>query len=382
VQLTQRFSPALGGVETHVYHLAMGLSERGLSTEVFTTDLLTDLPFRRLNGGIPPAPFPVRRFHAVKWLEIPHGLGILSPRMALALLRNGPQVVHAHAYGFFPVIAGGLAEMLRGIPLVVTAHSDAGGPSFSKRLLDWAVPPLTLQRANRVIALTNREAQNLQRLGVDPDRIRIIPNGVNLKEFEGIKQSDEPREILRLLFVGRIYPQQKGLEHLLNALKILAIRWKLHLTLVGEDGGGLERVHALARTLGVEESVTFTGRLPRSELIRAYQAADVFVLPSLFEPFGIVLLEAMAAGLPVVASRVGGIPDVVEEGKTGLLVEPGNSRALAETLEGLLSDPGLRRRMANAGRARAADYSWDRILPQILEVYHDALTESGERRAA
>ncbi len=383
MQLTQRFAPALGGVETHVYNLAIGLSQRGVSTQVFTTDLATDIPFRRFDGGIspePPAAFDVRRFRAVRVLDLPHGLGILSPAMALALLRDEPEVVHAHAYGFFPVLAGGLAELLRGLPLVVTAHSDPGGPTFSKRLFDWVVPAVTLRRADRVIALTNIESQNLERLGVDASRIRVIPNGVDLKEFEGLPARPEPRDEFALLFVGRCYPKQKGLEHLISALELVLSKWKVHLTIVGEDWGGMGTLKALAKALGVEKHVTFTGALPRHEVIKAFASADAFVLPSLFEPFGIVLLEAMAAGLPVVASRVGGIVEVVSDGKTGLLVPPGDPRSLANALGNLISDSNLRRRLGSAGRTKAAGYSWEGILPQILEVYREAMAERGEKR--
>jgi len=371
-------------VETHVYNVALGLVKIGVSTEVFTTDLRTDIPFRRFDAEVPPAPpdaLVVRRFRAMKALELPHGLGILSPSMALALFQDEPGLVHAHAYGYFPVLAGGLAELLRGMPLVVTAHSDPGGHTLSKRLFDWAVPAVTLRRADRVIALTNIEALNLRRLGVEADRIRVIPNGVDLKEFEDVPKRREPGDEFALLFVGRCYPRQKGLEHLISALRLLLAKWKIHLTIAGEDWGGTETLRALAKALGVEKHITFTGALPRRDVINAYASADAFVLPSLFEPFGIVLLEAMAAGLPVIASRVGGIAEVVSDGKTGLLVQTGDSQSLANAVASLISDADLRRRLGAAGRVQAAGYSWDGIVPQILDVYHDAMAEGGRERA-
>jgi len=372
----------LGGVETHVYQLALGLAMTGVSTEVFTTDLLTDTPLRRLKGGLPTVPFPVRRFVARKFAEIPHGLGILAPSMALALLEETPKVVHAHAYGYFPVLAGGFAERIRRVPLVVTAHSDRGGDSVSKRLFDWAIPPFTLRRAHRVIALTAGEASNLQRLGIDPGRIRIIPNGIDLNEFENVPVQRGSDGELTILFVGRCYPRQKGLEYLVRAIQLLPSRHKVRLKIVGEDWGGVLSLRALARALAVEDQVTFTGPLPRRDVIRAYGSSDIFVLPSLFEPFGIVLLEAMASGVPVVASRIGGIAEVVQDGETGLLVPPGNSQALAEALGRLISDPSLRSRMGEAGRLRAAAYSWDILLPRILKVYEEAIGECGQWRTA
>ena len=381
VQLTQRFPPAIGGVESHVYHLAMGLAKADVPTEVFTTDLQRDTPFQRLNGDSLSLPFPVRRFRVTRLADVPHGLGIVAPSMALAALQATPDVFHAHSYGYFPTFAGRFAEFMRGIPLVVTPHSDPGGATTSKRLFDRVVPPLTIRRASRVIALTSVEAENLVRLGVPSDRIRIIPNGVDLKEFAGLPPRRPNGDTTELLFVGRCYPRQKGLEYLVKALPFLRSRESIRLTIVGEDWGGVAMLQSLARALGVERQIAFRGALPRDEVIQAYASADIFVLPSLFEPFGIVLLEAMAAGLPVVASAVGGIVDVVADGKTGLLVPPGKPMALAAGLEQLISDSSLRARMAEEARRRVSGYSWDLIVPRIVEVYREAIAESGETRA-
>ena len=123
--------------------------------------------------------------------------------------------------------------------------------------------------------------------------------------------------------------------------------------------------------------MTFVGRLERQALLQEYARAQFLVLPSLFEPFGIVLLEAMAAGLPVIASRVGGIPEVVREGVTGMLVEPGNPGTLAEGLLRLGNDEGLRALMARRARERVAAYDWALIVPRILSVYTEALEGRG-----
>ena len=381
VQLTQRFLPALGGVESHVYHLAMGLTVAGISTEVFTTDLQKDTPFRRLNDGSIPLPFRVHRFRAMKFAEVPNGLGIVSPSMAFAALDQDPDVIHAHAYGSFPTFAGAFAGVLGHVPLVVTTHSDAGGNSLSKRLFDRAVPSLTIRRAQRVIALTRGESTYLQRLGVAPEKVRVIPNGVDLTEFTNLPARQPNGQRTNLLFVGRCYPRQKGLEFLLRAIAILRSNLDLGLTVVGEDWGGIAPLQSLSRSLGIEKQVTFTGALPRADVIKHYASADIFVLPSLFEPFGIVLLEAMAAGLPIVASGVGGIVDVVETGRTGLLVPPANPQALAGAIERLASDNTLCRNLSERGRVTAAQHSWQLVIPRILAVYREAILESGAGRA-
>ncbi len=376
LQLTQRFPPAFGGVEDHVNRLARGLGQAGIEVEVATTDLLRDIPLQRIDGALGSFPFRVRRFRAHKFLDIPHGLGIAAPAMAWEALSSRADLLHAHAYGFFPTWAGGLGGLLNRSAVVITPHSDAGGSSVTKRWFDRVVPVFTLRRATRVIALTRREAAFLETLGVHKDRIAVIPNGIDVGEFAGIDTDRPSSGTATALYVGRIYPRQKGLETLLRALALLHPD-ELRLRIVGEDWDGADTLRALGRKLGLLHRVEFVGRVPRDALIREYARADLLVLPSLFEPFGIVLLEAMAAGLPVVASRVGGIPDVVEDDETGLLVDPSDPEALAGALRALASNPARRRTMGLRGRERAAAYSWDSLIPKVMRVYEEALQERG-----
>src|SRR5205807_507382 len=158
---------------------------------------------------------------------------------------------------------------------------------------------------------------------------------------------------------------------------LLSTSLGLQIRLVGEDWGGTEPLRALAHRLGVSDRVAFVGKLSREELLQEYAHAQFFVLPSIFEPFGIVLLEAMAAGLPVIASRVGGIPEIVDDARTGFLIEPGNPGALAEGLRLLSTDEGLRKSMARAARERVTSYDWSAIVPRILAVYTQALEGRG-----
>ncbi len=374
LQLTQRFPPAIGGVETHVYHLAAGLQRAGVEVEVAATDLRRDVPFERLAPMEEGYPFPVRRHAAVRFAVIPHGLGVAAPSMLLDALGHQAEVVHAHGYGYFPTWAGGLARSLDGVALVVTPHSDRGGVSLSKRAFDRLVPRLTLRRASRVIALTHHEALRLEALGVDADRIAVIPNGVDLGEF-GEPPARTDHAGVTVLFVGRLDPSQKGLEVLVRALAKLPASADVRLRLVGEDWGGVAKIQSLASQLGIADRITLVGAVSRTHLLQEYARADLLVLPSRFEPFGIVLLEAMAAGLPVIASRVGGIPEVVVDGETGLLVEPGDVEGLAAAMLRLVVDPTLRASFGSRGRERARFYSWDLLVPQVLAIYREALEE-------
>jgi type III pantothenate kinase len=372
VELTQRYFPALGGVERHVRELATGMSEAGVAVEVVTSDLRRDRPFSRLPGGPDHSAFPVRRHRALRALPAPHGLGIVSPGMLVDALARRPGILHAHAFGYFPTWVGRLARFARRGPLIVTPHYDGEkGPRLYARAVAWA----TLLPADRVIALTGREADALTVLGVDRDRIRIIPNGISPVDFLPARARDPAARPVTALYVGRIEPEQKGLEDLLRAMALISSPDALSLRVVGEDWGGERRLRDLARDLGITRRIAWTGSVSEEAKRTEYAAADLLVLPSRFEPFGIVLLEAMAAGLPVVATRVGGIPEVVVDGITGRLVPPRDPAALAEALQALASDPSLRSRLGRSGQERAQAFSWAMLLPRFLALFREVAEE-------
>ncbi len=375
LQLTQRFPPAIGGVENHVLNLASKLTESGLRVDVFASDSMRDVPFRRLEGETSKFPFTLRRFHAIKLAAMPHGLGIVAPAMIPGAFSQSTDLIHAHAYGYFPTYVGALARRIRKVPLVITPHSNTGRSRAAKRIFDILVPTLTLRQAQRIIALTESEAEYLTVLGIPRQQIVVIPNGVNLAEFANIRPKTIRDNDATIIFVGRLYPKQKGLEVLIQALSHIPRSVKFRLDLVGEDWGAVSGLLQLARQIGVDDRVVVRGSSGRDSLLHSYASADLLVLPSLFEAFGIVLLEAMAAGLPVVASNVGGIPEVVEDGKTGLLVKPGDSERLGAAIEKLLSDDSLRKAMSDAGRKRASLFSWDLLVPKIKRVYEEVIAE-------
>ncbi len=375
LQLTQRFPPAIGGVEEHVLHLARKLREDGVDVRVATTDLRRDVPFERLPPSKESHPFPVVRCRAHKFAEVPHGLAVAAPSMLFEALDHRTDIVHAHSYGYFPTWVGSFARSLDGASLVITPHSDEGRNSLARTLFDGAVARLTLRRADRLIAISQSEARRLISLGVHEDRVVMIPNGIDLREFEGLPERKSSPETVTGLFVGRIYPRQKGLETLVRAMAYGGRGINVRIRIVGEDWGGVSSIRSLAARLGVSDRFSFCGTLPRHELVQEYARADFLVLPSLFEPFGIVLLEAMAARLPVVASRVGGIPEVVRDGESGILAEPGNPADLARAIGRLVEDAPLRHTMGERGRARVEGYSWDAIFPRFMKVYQEALEE-------
>ncbi|HET8586984.1 MAG TPA: glycosyltransferase family 4 protein [Candidatus Limnocylindria bacterium] len=204
-----------------------------------------------------------------------------------------------------------------------------------------------------------------------PGEYRIIPNGVDLDRFVRAEPYEELRDgTLNILFVGRL-EERKGLIHLLKAYHRLRKRRVDARLLVVGAGPKLREYRRYVGLRGIRD-VEFLGRVSDEEKARYFASADIFCAPATGqESFGIVLLEAMAAGVPIVASDIHGYKQVVQRDVQGLLVEPKKPRALAAALYTLATDPDLRDRMGEAGRLRAPEYSWDRVTEQVIDFYRD-----------
>lgn len=298
-------------------------------------------------------------------------------------------VVHSHTW--YANLAGHLAAMLHDIPHVVTAHSlepmrpwkaeQLGG---GYRLSSWAERTAYESAAAVVAVSTGMRADILSAYpAIDPARVRIIPNGIDTELYAPVSDRDvlaryglsTDRPIV--LFVGRI-TRQKGVAHLVAAAADFAPDVQLALCAGSPDTPELaeEITAGVARLQAGRDGVVWIQQmLPRPELLQLLTAADLFICPSIYEPQGIVNLEAMACETAVVASRVGGIPDVVVEGETGLLVDyaadPREFEAgLAAAVNSLIGDPARIRAMGLAGRQRAVrDYGWSAIAERTVQLY-------------
>lgn len=247
-----------------------------------------------------------------------------------------------------------------------------------------------LKAVDKVVAATPAESAQLQWLyEVRTPQITVIPPGVNLERFNPVPQAEArsalgiPRKGKVVLYVGRIEPL-KGVDMLIQAtdylLKNQAVSAnKLVVHIIGgeanlnpaEQDEDMRRLKSLTEKVALGEQVHFLGSRPQEVLPLHYSAADVVVVPSYYESFGMVALEAMACGAPVIASRVGGLAYLVLDGVTGYHVPEGYPLALAERLEALLQDDDLRRRLGASGRLQAQKYSWARVAGEIAELYED-----------
>jgi len=232
--------------------------------------------------------------------------------------------------------------------------------------------------ADSIVVWTNDEKDAIvDYCDIDPAKVSVIPPGVDLSRFRPMSQS-QSREFLgygeekNILFVGRLEPL-KGLDVLFRAVAALENLGNVTLNVVGGDENSKEksRLQSLASRMKLTQTVRFIGSVSQEELPLHYNAADVCVLPSHYESFGLAALEAAACGRPVVASEVGGLPSIVRNGSTGFLVEPKHSDSMAERLCELLGDDMLRSRMGSAARTHAETLGWDRSADALLDRYRE-----------
>jgi glycosyltransferase involved in cell wall biosynthesis len=388
LQLAIRFPPAPGGAETHVLSVAEGLQQRGHAVKVYTTDLYTEMPFKKLEPGYEEATkLPVKRFKAYTMGNEMHY--VLIPRMLPAVMRAKADIFHAHSYGYFHVNATAMARKFRETPFIITPHfhprwSMWGGDRRKK--LRWFYDRLfgknMLAAADIVIGVSGHEMELIQEVGVDKSKIRIIPNGIHMSRFSPLPAGGMFRQHFKIdaeesliLYVGRI-ASNKGLDTLIRSLpQVLEEVPNAQLAIVGQDEGLKDELTELAKSLKVEGHILFTGHITDDMLFRSsFAACDVFVLPSEYEAFGIVLLEAMACEKPCIGTRVGGVPEVIEDGKTGLIVEYKDADTLGMSIIALLQDEDKSHEMGKLGRQRVIDnFTWDIVVDKIEKVYEEVL---------
>jgi len=363
VQVAGLYPPHLGGEEVVVEQLAGLQADRHRVTVYTSTVGAVHAPRveqRAGSGGR----LRVVRQRAARIANTP-----VIPGLLVRLIRHAPRpdVVHVHTgHALIPEIVG-LAARLRGLPYVAHQHLMVRPSSVAGRVLLPLYYRLLygsfLRRADRVVCLTGAMRDELiTAFGLQPDRVAVVPNGVDLVRF---RPGAAPREPAELLFVGRLAPQ-KNVDALLEATAELRDAGHRPTVRIVGDGGERARLQAKAARLGLS-NVVFAGRQTPAEIADAYARATVVVLPSTHEGMPLVLLEAMAAGAPVVASA---LSEIVEAGGDAILtIDPADPHALASTLRRVLEDPPLRDRLSEAGRTRARRYTWEAVATAVDRVY-------------
>ena len=404
--LTNEYPPYVyGGAGVHVEYLTRELAALGKdSIEVLCFgDQNEEGAHLKVRGVDPRFQFPVAADSRHQKVFDPLLRNIL---MAGSLKKA--DVVHCHTW--YSHFGGCLVKELLDAVLVLTTHSlEPHRPWKTEQLgtgyevSSW-IEKTAYQNADGVVAVSQSMKREVESLyGVNPEKIKIIHNGIDLEQY----QPKPDREVLKrhhidpclpyILFVGRI-TRQKGILHLVNAIPFLNPGIQIVLCAGAPDTPeiGIEMKHLVEQAKGLTKNpiIWIEAMLPREEIIALYSQASVFICPSVYEPFGIINLEAMACEIPVVASKVGGIPEVVIESETGYLVpiqarslsdpEPMEkekfSRDLAVAINCILDSPTLAKALGIKGRERVENFfSWKAIARQTLEFYEELLNKKQER---
>ncbi len=394
-QISTRYPPGPGGVERHVAILSAQLGQRGHRVRVLTSDLRREFPWERLDPSVPrreaTAFGSVERIRA--W-SLPGGLHYpFLPGLERALGQGEEVIVHVHTYGTHQVAVAERHRRRTGVPFVLSTHfhpiTSMHGGAFRRRLrayYDHRIGGPHLRRASRLIVESHEEERLIAGLGFPLPPVRIVPPGYTplpppLPPGTFAERYGIPGPYV--LFVGRLAPN-KGLLTLVEAFRSLAEHDpEASLVLVGADGGMDRAISARVRALGLERRVYRVGHVEDDALLAtSLRDARLFVLPSEYEAFGLVLLEALAQGTPVIASRVGGIPEFIEDERAGLLVPPGDTKHLGEALGRLWSEPETARAMGRYGRETTVPrYSWEVVAAQLEQIYEEVLVSSNVSRS-
>jgi D-inositol-3-phosphate glycosyltransferase len=389
-----------GGMNVYVRELSRELSRMGVTVDVFTRSQNADIPrvvplaerarVVHLPAG-PQAPMARERVHG--------HLDEFVDGVEAWRLTDGAEYDLVHGNYWLSGVVGLALRARWGVPLVQMFHTlaalknGAGVAAEREPALRVAEERRIVGAADRLVAANVVErAQLVAAYGADAARVAVIPCGVDTELFAPAAQAAARASLglaagPLLLYVGRIAPI-KGLETLVDAVGCLrGAGTPARLVVVGGEAdepvdGHEADVRRRAVGLGLGEAVTFLGALPQDRLRDWYVAADVTVLPSYYESFGMVALEAMACGSPVVASRVGGLQTTVRDGATGVLVPENDPCALAEAIGGVLGDATLRWRLGHEGRRWAAQHRWPCVAEAVCREYATLAGSAGEHLAA
>ncbi len=393
-----------GGMNVYVRDLTLELGRLGIHVDVFTRSqdehvphVLHDLGFGNRVVHVPAGPeVPLPKRELARYIpQFVDGVRQFAEEKGIHY-----DLLHSH-YWMSGLAAGALSDLWSGVPILQmfhtlgemknrVAHSEAEREGAYRLDGERQV----LARADRIIAATLAEQAQLEWLyKVDTRKVTVIPPGVDTSHFYPIP-ADEARQYIGLtpdarmiLFVGRIEPL-KGVATLIKAvacLRLKNLKEPVHLAVIGGDPEAapaeiseeMVRLQKLCDDLTVGKMVVFLGKRGQDTLPYYYSAAEVVVMPSHYESFGLVALEAMACGTPVIASQVGGLAFLVQDGVTGYTVPAEDDDALCERLTAILGDESLRQRMGRNASKYARNYDWEKIAKQIVRVYKELIGEKG-----
>ncbi len=368
--ICQFYEPVIGGVEEVIRELATRMVKAGHEVHVFTSDFdkTKRIPVKEeILEGV--------HVHRFPYLFSLTQFAPFWPSL-LWRFRGKFDVIHIHVFGHPFTFIGSLLAKISGTPVVITTHcpwTDKFRTSLTKLFLffSYNINRLSFRWADKIIAITPWEIPMIERYGGKRSKIEVIPNGVNSILFERIKDNQFKKKHKingkMVLFFGR-FNITKGPEKLaIAAREILQTRKDVYFVFVGPDEGVKDKVKAISK--GEKNIIILDPIRDRKAVAEMYQAADVYVLPSYREGLPLTLFEAMASGLPMVASPVQGVPYEMNDPENGYFVDYGDIAGLKMHILRILDNPKIAKSMSQTNLKKARDYDWEIIFQKTLRIY-------------
>jgi len=376
--LSVDFPPNIGGIAAHVYELARALRNLGNDVTLVTFRKTFFAPKEELLDGL----------HIIR-IYLPRNTVLLYPIFAAFEYFNVRRIVKTkridvlHSHYVFP--DGFVSRLHPGVPRVATEHTSGFLERLERGRMLWLYR-WVYAGMDHIIAPSDELAEAVRSLGILEQKITFVPNGVDTEKFspevpaESIRRQYALAPDTRIVLCPRRLEPKNGVKYLIEAIPAVLQRCPDtgFFIVGGSYPDQLALLQKRAHELGVLDHVTFTGSVPNADMPQWYAAADVVVLPSLKEATSIAGLEAMACGKPLVGTNVGGIPYLIDDGETGLLVEPKNHSQLADALIRVLTDDELRSEMGVRAREKAIrQFSWVRVAGTVQSIYERTLGRRG-----
>ena len=394
LMLTWEYPPRIvGGIARVVHDLSKRLIKDGHEVTVVTYRDNADVPEYENDKGVNVYRVDNYMIHPNNFIDwiLQLNFNLIAKATEIINKEGAFDVIHAHDW-----LVASAAKTLKnayGIPIVATIHATEAGRNSgihddTQRYINDTEWMLTYE-ASEVIVNSNYMKNELQRLfGLPYEKINVIPNGINLNNYVGVERDYDFRRKYAMdnekiiLYVGRLV-YEKGIQHLIAAMpKILSNYHDAKLIIAGR-GGMIEELKAEAASLGLNDKVYFTGYLDSKQVPKMYKCADVAVFPSTYEPFGIVALEAMLAGVPTVVSDVGGLDEIVEHGVDGMKSYAGNPNSIADSVTALLYDHQLAANVSKKARQKVKEqFNWEKIAQDTHFTYEKAICQTMAERQA
>ena len=392
LMLTWEYPPRIvGGIARVVHDLSKRLIKDGHEVTVVTYRDNADVPEYENDKGVNVYRVDNYMIHPNNFIDwiMQLNFNMLSKATEIINKEGGFDVIHAHDW--LVTYAAKSLKNAYDIPIVATIHATEAGRNSgihdeTQRYINDTEWLLTYE-ATEVIVNSNYMKNEIQRLfGLPFDKINVIPNGINLSNFTGIERDFRRQYAMDnekiILYVGRLV-YEKGVQHLIAAMpKILSNYHDAKLIIAGR-GGMMDELRAEASNLGLNDKIYFTGYLNSKQVQKMYKCADVAVFPSTYEPFGIVALEAMLAGVPTVVSDVGGLDEIVTHGVDGMKSYAGNANSIADSVTALLYDHQLATNVSKKAKQKVKDqFNWEKIAQDTHFTYEKAICQTMAERQA